>query len=173
MEALRGGDEQAFKVFYERHYPQLFGFVLKHTEDQSLAEDLVQQAFVKLWQKRSSIDSVLAFKAYLFTTARNLVIDEYRRKLAEQEAQVVFQELTLSTPSDEAHQTILREVYAAIAALPPGRRSIFEMHKLEGRSHREIAEALSISVSTVEKQMVAALKTLREKLSHLAYLLLF
>ncbi len=173
IEALHAGDENAFKAFYELHYAQLYGFVLKHTDDQQLAEDLVQQAFIKLWQKRTSIYSALAFKSYLFTTARNLVIDEYHRKLAEQEAQLVFKDLLQTTPSEEVHQTILQEINAAIEALPPKRRRIFEMHKLEGLSHREIAAALSISISTVEKQMVAAMKTLREKLSHLAYCILF
>ncbi len=171
-EALHAGDENAFKAFYELHYAQLYGFVIKHTDDQHLAEDLVQQAFVKLWQKRTSIRSALAFKSYLFTTARNLVLDEYRRKLAEQEAQLIFKELLQNTASEEAHETIVREINAAIEALPSGRRRIFEMHKLEGLSHREIAAALSISISTVEKQIVAAMKTLREKLSHLAYLVL-
>lgn len=173
IQAIREGDEQAFRAFYDEHHAKLLGFAIKHTNNVSLAEDIVQQAFVKVWQKRLDIRSALAFKAYLFTSVRHLIIDEYKRNIARQEANLIFNDLLKASNTDEEQQKLLEEINNAVQQLPPRRKRIFEMHKLEGRSHKEIAELLSISVSTVEKQVIAALKTLREKLSHLAYLILF
>lgn len=172
MEAIRNGDESAFKAFYEAYGGQLYGFAIKHTNDAQLAEDIVQQAFVQLWQKRTAIQSPLAFKAYLFATTRHLIFDEYKRRLAEQEATLIFNDLNQMSSEEETYQMLLNELMTAIQTLPPKRRQIFEMHKLQGLSHKEIATNLSISVSTVEKQIIAALKTLRQKLSHLAFQLL-
>lgn len=173
IELLRDGDENAFRVFYDEYHAQLYGFAIKHTNDAALAADIVQQAFVQLWQKRTTIQSPLAFKAYLFTITRNLIIDEYRRKIATQEANYIFSDFINDTSNEEEdYEQRVTALMQAIQALPPKRKQIFEMHKLEGLSHKEIADQLSISVSTVEKQMIAALKTLRQKLSHLSYLIL-
>lgn len=171
--AIRTGSETAFRSFYEQTHKRLYRFVFKHTQDRFLTEEIVQVAYVKLWEKRLDIEPTMAtFKSYLFTIARNLVIKEYHRKIAEQEAYFLYKELQdpHQAPREDT-QSLLKKIQQNVALLPKRQQQVFKLVKFEGLTYREVASELSISESTVEKHIINALQTLRKNLSKLAYLL--
>jgi RNA polymerase sigma-70 factor (ECF subfamily) len=168
------GDEFAFRKFYELTFTKVYHFVLKHTRDKTLAEDLVQIAYLQLWQKRSKIQPALpALKAYLYTTCRNLVIKEYRRRIAEREVAGLFGELhrNESSPAEENPQ-LLAQIRCAVDKLPTQQQQAFRLVKFEGLTYREAALRMAISESTLEKHIIKALQNLRHKLSELAFRIL-
>lgn len=172
-QAIQRGDAIAFRTFYEKTYGPVLAFARKHARDEEIAADLVQTAYLKVWEKRQTIrPEFLAYKSYLFTTVRNLVIKEYKRLLAEQETLHLFQD-QLTTPTNEArHQALYEQVQEAVATLPPKQRRVFELVKFEGLTYKEAARELDIAESTIEKHIIRALRSLREMLSDLAMLLL-
>lgn len=172
MQGIVEGNEQEFRDFYEKTHRKVYAFALKHAGDEERAEDIVQLAYVKLWEKRAGIKpEYLSFKSYLFTTVRNQVIKEYQRMLKEQQAGQAFYELYDEQEKANAEK-LVEKVQEAVQTLPSRQQEVFQLVKFEGLTYREAAEELGLSESTLEKHMIQALKTLRKKLSQFAYTML-
>lgn len=175
IEDLVSGHEKAFKAFYDKTYSSVYAFLLKHTQDEVMSKDLLQLAYIKFWEKKQFIEpSFLTFKSYLFTVARNLVIKEYKRKIAEQDAKRLFLEMQIEPENDldKTHQ-LVAQVKDEVKLLPKKQQQVFQLVKFEGMTYKEVAKELSISESTVEKHVIQALRTLRRKLSRSTYFILF
>jgi RNA polymerase sigma-70 factor (ECF subfamily) len=166
--AIKNGDRASFKVFFDRHHEALFRFLVSRGFDHSDAEELIQTAFVLVWEKRETIREGLSLRSYLFTIAWNraLNLQRDRRKFDDAPAVSTFADAELAPSAHEELQG--REVFAhlerAVAALPEKRRQVFEMCFLHGLPYKEAAEAMEISVKTVENQMGHALKSIRAAL---------
>jgi RNA polymerase sigma-70 factor (ECF subfamily) len=165
---IRAGNRQAFKHFFDRHHEALFRFLVSRGFDHADAEELIQQAFVQLWEKRETIREGLSLRSFLFTIAWNraLNIERDRRKF-DPNASVFTESETALEPS--AHEVLEgRELFGqlneAIKNLPEKRREVFEMCFVHGTPYKEAAAALNISVKTVENQMGHALKAIRAAL---------
>jgi len=172
MEAIIDGKKFDLKQFYETTHRKAYNFAVGHCGSEAMAEEILQVAYIKLWQKHQQIHPTFsAFQSYLYTTIRNLVIKEYHRQVAERQASMVFQELQADSKSAEETEAIVREVHRALSTLPSTQQRTFRLIKIEGYTYREAAEVLSISESTVEKHMIKALRMLRHKLPHISYLL--
>ena len=148
--------------------------------DKSMAADLTQNVFLKIWEKHETIDPEQNFDAYLFTIARNLVYKETENRLLSEKLTESLQRQLSDVDSlmeERIDAESLREyINSLIEELPPSRREIFRLSRHEHLSYREIAERLSISEKTVETQVNRALRFLRDRLSSnclLAALLLF
>ena len=168
-------NEKAFRAFFESTHEQVFGFALKHAKEKKQAEDIVQQAYIQLWEKRETIEPFeLKYKAYLFTIVRNLIIKEYKRILAEQEILHVFHQTMDTSESriDETVKVLLSEIKNKVSDLPKRQRQVFQLVKYNGMTYKEAAKILEISESTVEKHISQALNTLKQQLSKFAYLIL-
>lgn len=173
MFSTKGNKEQAFRAFYKKTHGKAFNFARKHTASHVLAEEILQTAYLKIWEKHNTIQpDFLAFKAYLYTTIRNLVIKEYQRKITEQEVIFTYQQLELQEEVEDHTEILLSEVKQAVSNLPEKQQQVFRLVKMEGLTYREVAEKLAISESTVEKHIIKALRTLRNKLSDFVYFLL-
>jgi len=138
--------------------------------DKQIAQDTVQDTFVKFWSKRNDIDSNVNIKAYLFTAVRNKALELLRRdKMKESHADKIAHLESLRNDDNaeaEAEKYVrLERIHAAIKTLPPKCQEVFSLSKINGLSYQEIADYKGISVKTVENQVVRALKLLREKLS--------
>ena len=165
--------EPEFRKFYDQTHRIAYGFALKHSNSESTAEELLQIAYLKVWERFEELPSDLpVLKAYLFTTIRNLVIKEYHRRIAEQEAVHLFNQLNELDSSEEEVAERTSELKQAIATLPKKQQQVFKLIKFEGRTYREVAQELAISESTVEKHVIKALRTLRQKLSDFTYQIL-
>lgn len=166
---LKNGDEKAFETLFWEYNTHVYHFIYSLLYEKSLAEDLTQTVFLKIWEKRDTIDPEQGFDSYLFTIARNLVYKETQsRLLSEKFMQTVQARLSDadSLMEEKIDAESLREyINSLVEELPPARREIFRLSRNEHLSYREIAERLSISEKTVETQLNRALRFLREKLS--------
>lgn len=162
---IRDGDAHAFRTLFDRHHGALYRYLVHRNVDPDVAEDLVQQAFVTVWERRGTIREDGSLRGLLFRIAMTRALNHFRDTArftdAEPEAAAGG-----SAPHDPAVARDVRDaLQAAVAALPERRRAVFELCVLEGLTYREAAEALEISVKTVENQMVQALRSVREALS--------
>jgi RNA polymerase sigma-70 factor (ECF subfamily) len=167
MEALRQGDETAFDALFRSWYAPLVRYASGFTDgDVDEAEDLVQQAFVKLWEQRGQLEVQHSLKAYLYRMVHNLALNRLRsarsgQRYAEHQLRQMEHAHVEPPSGDELPQRLQK----ALDLLPPQCRAIFELSRFEELKYREIAEQLGISIKTVETQMGRALKTLRRELA--------
>lgn len=164
---LKQGCGKAFENIYMRYSGKLYNFILTISNGNTyLAEEMVQSAFVKLWEVRGNIDLTKSIHSYLSTIARNMLYNNYQRQTVE----YVYQEFILKSQPQSSEDVekeinckILDEfVDQLIETLPPARKQIFILRRRKDLSTREIAEILDISVSTVETQLSLATKYMRQ-----------
>ena len=163
---LQKGDSDAFRELYNQYHQPLYHYVLRFVKSPALAEDVLQDVFLKIWEIRSRIDPELSFKAYLYRISRNSVF-KLLKKIAVDEnlrTQVLRQ---FSQSVADADLKVLWQQYeallqAAINRLPPQRQKVFKLCREEGKSYEQVAEELGISRNTVKEHMVLAMKLIRE-----------
>lgn len=163
------GDRHAFTKLFERIQPVIYGQALAYLKDRVTAEDVVQDVFLGLWEKRHLLASMENPQGYLMTIARNKIMDIFRRQVAAGFSDAL--EATLVQP-DPSVQTSLednerwKKIEAAIRLMPEQRRRVFELNKQEGLSYKEIADRLHVSRDTVKFHLVKAMAFLREVMEH-------
>lgn len=165
IEAINAGDEHALKLVYLHFYEKLCIYILNFSADRDLAEDVVQDTFLKLWNSRHNLRSDGALSAYLYKITYNNFIDNYRKTKQLDEELENIRLVTLTELLDDANEDLfnqrLDKVKKAIEQLPPRCKEIFLMNKEKGMRYKEIAKALDLSVKTVENQIGKALQLLR------------
>ena len=168
---LRSKDKSAFSVVFNDHFNALVNYASKFLDDREDAEEIVQDVFVKFWDKCSELDPESSVKSYLYRSVHNTCLniikhqkvkDVYRQHVINHMERT--SEITVEAPDPDK---IRSEIISEIDKLPPRCSEIFKLSRLEGLKYQEIADHLEISVKTVEVQMGKALRILREKLVHL------
>lgn len=173
IKKIQSGDKAAFESLFRTYYSDLHRFLWGYVKNSHIAEGLVQEVFVRVWENRQTLDPSEKIKPYLYRIARNLAIDHIRHKKVvrkwEEEKKALHNFSSHKKGIDEKlHDKImLRRVKKAIEDLPERRRLIFILSRYDRMSYKEIAQMLEISVNTVETQISRALKSLREKFSSL------
>mgnify|MGYP001803078480 CR=1 FL=1 len=158
------GEDSVFDRAFLSVAPLLRNFLLYRTGDAGRAEDLVQDAFLKLWDNCAKVAPEKA-KAFVFRVAENLFFNqvEHAKVVLKFNAHQVGISTKSETPQDLLEESEFREkLEQAIAALPAGSREVFLLNRVEGLKYREIAELLNISQKAVEKRMHRALVDLRK-----------
>jgi RNA polymerase sigma-70 factor (ECF subfamily) len=168
---IRAGDERALETVFKAHYAGMASFVQRFVRSPDLAEELVQDVFLKLWSKREQLAEIETFRTYLFRAARNTALNYLRRAKLERrwrEEQGTDDDppTTFAADDETVEQEVAAAVQEAINRLPPRCREIFLLSRDGGLTYAEIARSLEISVKTVETQMGRALKSLRASLHH-------
>lgn len=163
---LKNGSKEAFGIVYGFYSNALYSKILKMTKDQTVSDDLLQEIFIKIWERRESINQSYSFKGWIYKIAENSIYDHYRKLSQDTKlrSQLIF---TFSEIYDQADDYLMdkereRLLNAAIAQLPPQRQMIFKLCKLEGKSYAEAADLLQISSSTVSGQLVKATKSVKD-----------
>ena len=174
---LLEGDESAFESLFWQYNSHIYNFVLSILYDKSLAEDITQTVFLKIWETHERIDPEQGINAYLFTIARHLVYKETEKKLIFEQVSDVISSSSVDDDSaleKQMEANSLRDyILQLIEELPPARKMIFSLSRFEHLSNKEIATRLSISEKTVETQIYRSLQFLREKLSSDVFLACF
>ena len=168
-------DEVAFRYLFEHYYPSLCLFAKRFIDDRETREDIVQEVFFRLWDKRKQITVMSSAQNYLLTSVRNLCLNYLRR----QETQQSFEKSLFDQPEDEEGDRLiqlreLEELLAqTLALMPPEYRLAFELNRMEGKSLDEVAQQMGVSIRTVERYRDKALALLHTELKDYLPLFLF
>jgi RNA polymerase sigma-70 factor (family 1) len=161
------GDREAFKVLYTACYPHVQFYVSLFESSARVQDELTQDVFVRIWEKRARLAEVESLKNYLFTVAKHVVFNfiralKVRRKIKE------LDETTAGGENDLENELLFKQYYGmaveAMEKLPPGRRKVLKMSINEGLTLDEIAARLGITRSGVKKQLYAATAFVRQYL---------
>lgn len=161
---LKAHNEKAFRSLFDRYYQDIYGYSISLLKSKELAEENVQEVFMKVWLHRETLDATKSFRAFLFTIARNQAFNILNKAANDV---VLREEIFYNTQQSYEHtdhrireQDFKKLRKQAISDLPPRRKEIFKMSR-KGKTYEEISRELGISISTVKNQMSKALESLR------------
>ncbi len=171
VDKLRKGDRVAFYNIYERYCKRLYGFVFRYIKVEVDAEEIVQEVFIKIWESRNKIDAHASFESFLFTIAYNSTISLLRKRANEQKylehLKSILQIQKAPDLIDEIQFNELNEkVKTLLNELTPRQKEIFQLSRVDGLTHNEIAQKLNISLNTVKKHMANALSFLKSRIDN-------
>jgi RNA polymerase sigma-70 factor, ECF subfamily len=168
---LRLGDEAAFEILFHRYKKRVKGFVHKMLPSNICSDNVVQDVFIRIWINREKIDSTKCFSTFIFTIAKNIVLDELKAAVNNK---IVFAENSelemamLPCDTTEASEEELDAVFCKlIQKIPERRRQIFSLSRIEGFSYKQIAQKLNISENTVDTQIRKSLQFLRQEFQNI------
>ncbi len=168
VESLKKGDLFAYDQLFAKYSKKLYYFAKSYLDSKEDAEGLVQEVFLKIWEKRKELKEHLSFNAYLYTVTYNAIRKYFRKKTREKKYLdnyfENFNETHNETVMDIEYNNLRELADKAIEKLPKKRKVIFLLSRNEGFTNEEIANHLHISKNTVENQMTQALRLLRQQL---------
>lgn len=164
MERVREGDEEAFEEMFYAYYPRLCAFAQKYVDSEDLARGVVQDVFLKIWERRSQWHVRGDLKPYLYQAVRNQALNYIERR---DRAAEVHREQPRRTQTDTDEEVLYGKelagaIWDAIDDLPQRRRMAFVLHRQHGLSYEQVGQVMGITAKTVENQIGRALKHLRE-----------
>lgn len=165
VKALKNGDKKAFRYLFELYYDRLVAYIVTYNHDKMSAEDIVQQSFVNLWKDKDKLDEIRSPKNYLYAIAYNRYIDSVRKEKRKIKMFDAVYERALRDRIEEDREILdkrIEKMNSIINSLPPRCQEVLKMNKVQGLRYKDIAEALGISVKTVENQMGIAFKKIRK-----------
>lgn len=172
VKGLRKGKAECLQKLFHKYHHALYYHALDFVKSPQQAEDIVQEVFVKVWEKRNQLKPELSFKAYLFCITKNHVINQLQKISREMKAKQYITHHTV-TYHNQAEEQVIYADYEAIAQkalneLPAKRKMVFTLHRIEGRKYDEIAAQLNISKNTVRDHVVKAEKSIKEYFAYQA-----
>lgn len=161
-----GGQKSAYQELFERYAPRIYKFSLSYLKNKTDSEELVQEVFMKIWEKREMLDHSKNIKSFIFKIAVNAIYDFIRRKNIEA-AFNNFTKENSDVESDDTWQSVIFEdmkqnLQSLVEQLPVQQQRIFHLSKTDGLSNEEIAAKLNLSKRTVENHLYRAVSTLKE-----------
>jgi RNA polymerase sigma-70 factor (family 1) len=168
IEGLRSGRESAYQQLFESYYQKLVVFAIKYLGDLEIARDLVQDLFLSLYETRLSISIQTSLRSYLYSAVKNRCLNHLKhRAVREKHTNMIIQsyngrDLDMEEKIDTTE--LEARIFEIVSKLPGKCRQIFIMSRVDGKRNLEIADALNLSVRTVETQISKAIKTLRNNL---------
>ena len=164
-------DEQAYHKLFQKFYCYLVLFAERRVENHKVAEDIVQEIFINIWESNKQYNSINGFKAYLYEAVSNRCADYWKHRAVEEKymAHVLYEQKLPDFSVQE--EEILRELYAAIGELPQRSQEVILL-SLEGKKNQEIAQLLNLSVLTVKTHKKNAFRYLKNRLQNLVLLVM-
>ena len=171
LKQIQADNMLAFDELYKRYHKRLFHFANYILKSKTDSENIVHDVFLKLWEKRHSIQKV---QPYLFSIAYNSTISAIRKKVSEQKFIDHIKSLPVSWEEpvnvDLEYRDLSEKASLIIDSLPKRQKEVYLLSREEGLSYKEIAQKMSISVNTVENHLVKALRSIRQEMSKLSIL---
>lgn len=165
---LSRGSERAFTKLYNQYKNIVYSAALRITKSKTLSEEVVQDVFLKIWQKKEALTDITNFENYLYISARNHIFNMIKKIARDTDLknEIKHNSFEINTTDtflkDQQYTTLLEQV---LKKLPPQQQKIYKMAKEEGLSYQKIAELMELSPLTVKKHMAQALKFIRIQLS--------
>ncbi|WP_411031263.1 RNA polymerase sigma factor [Spongiimicrobium sp. 3-5] len=168
---LQKGNEKAFQALYDRYHNKLYHYILQYVKSVHTAEELVQEAFIKIWLKRAELNEKKDFASFLFVMTRNMIYDHLRKAAVDNSLRKTYYEfkehVNNKTPDDIQMKEYERVLDNIIEELPKQKQKIYILSRKEGKNNQEIAEILGISSKTVKNNLWETLKIIKEQLQPL------
>jgi RNA polymerase sigma-70 factor (ECF subfamily) len=172
---LKEGNATAYEELFKQTFPRMLGYCCLFIHDQSQANDLVQECFIKLWEKHSTININQSIESLLFVMLRNRCLNYLRdqkihsvdkkiHKLEENELQHLFQLDFMGREEITLEEELIMAIRESVDKLPEKRKMVFFKAKIEGKKNKEVAEELEISVKAVEKHLHQAKEQIRQEM---------
>ena len=169
LEKLKSGNIACFELLYSKYSGKLYNYVLSLSKgDFYLAEEIVQNVFVKIWEIRQHINTEGSFNSFVYTVGRNMFLNVVKSRLQEHlyHDYVVDHEAILdnSVEKEIEYKMLEEQINRLIEQLPPARRNIYVLSRVKNLPNKEIAALLDISENTVESQLNKATQFMRKNL---------
>lgn len=172
---LKEGNSQAYEELFKQTYPRLLGYCSLFIHNQPQANDLVQECFVRLWEKRTTISASQSVESLLFVMLRNRCLNFLRDQklhtseksidsIGENDLQHLYQLDFAGKEEKTLEENLIEAMRESIEKLPEKRKLVFKKTKIEGKKNKEVAEELSISVKAVEKHLSQAKEQIRKEM---------
>lgn len=164
LSSIACNDEKALEALYQKYYYRLCHFAFQYVRSFELTEEIVSDVFLNIWKRRQNLTISGSFKAYLYTATRNQALNYIKKEgmkglsIDEVDKDEQMASLNYNPEEELLFKELKNQMGVLVSVLPPRRKLIFKLSRLEGFTYHEIAEILSISVHTVQNQMVAAIK---------------
>jgi RNA polymerase sigma-70 factor (ECF subfamily) len=176
IRAFKNGDQKAFEKLFERYHKKLYAYLMRLLNSKEDAEEIVQESFIKIWEMREEFIEGYPFDALLFKIAKNTFLNFTRQKVNRRVFEDHFQ-LINEIEAEKADDYVIfketREIIRLIIDdMPPRRREVFIMKKIEGLTRKEISEKLGISIITVDSHLLKANNYLKNELKKYSLLLI-
>lgn len=160
------GNRRAFEIFFNHHWPQVYGTGLRLTKSPEKAQDLAQDIFIKLWENREKLVDVKQEDAYIYILSRNIILDFLRKKVFNTENIEIlinyFEDNTINPHEKLEYQELETTLKLAIDQLPGKVKDVFLLSRVEGLTHQQIARQLGISETSSKTYVVRALQHIRK-----------
>jgi len=176
FEAIKRDDNGAYEIVFREYYRPMTAYAFRFLGNLADSESIVQDVFLRLWQKRKEIMITSSLQNYLFRSVKNHCINQ----IEHEKIKSGYQTLVIRNEADRSEYSefflefgLMNKIEAAIASLPEKRQEIFRLAREDSLKYREIADRLNISIKTVETQMTLAMKQLRESLKEYKNLVMF
>lgn len=163
---LKAGDERAFSVIYDRYKERLAGNLYKLLKSEELTKEILQDLFLKIWDTREQLDPEKSFRSYLFKIGENMVNDYYRRAARDRNMRDKMILASTELYSHIEEQLFTKEnaemLQKAVDQMPPQRKQVFILCKLEGKSYKEVEQIMGINAKTINSHLFQANKFLKQ-----------
>lgn len=168
LQRIANGDGQAFAEVYQYYQPHVSAYILRYVKSPDLAGDITQEVFIRLWEGRRAMAGVASFKAYLFVSARNHVLNVLKKagRIDAAKGEIIRHYTQRSESADEAvnWKEYQHYILGILQTLSPQTRTVFRLLREEHKSYDEVAELLGISRNAVKKHVMRFNKTFRDAL---------
>lgn len=169
LSRLALGDAEAFTILFNHYWPRIYSSILVISKSPSIAEDIAQEIFTRLWKDHQKAADIRDLASYLFIAARNKVLN----RLARTDVETAYQSYMLYQEPDKPDQLTYREldalVQTGIQQLPPQQQRAFRLSRIQGMTYEQIAAEMQISRGTVKEHIVKALAAMRQFLKANGY----
>lgn len=168
VEGLKAGNPRAFREIFMLFEKRLYFFVFSITKSEYIAEEIIQEVFIRIWTQRATLDTDRSFDSFIFTITRNLTYN-YLRDASRRQAVRDELWINITTQHEQVETDLIFAEYKDIVDnivrnLPKQKRSIYQLSRQQGKSHTEIADMLGISPKTVKNHLWNTMSTIRSQL---------
>jgi len=174
---LKQGSEKVFEKVFKDHFKSLHSYAYTFLKDDELAEEVVQNVFCRIWEKREQLKTDGSIKAYLYRAVHNECLNYLKHQKVKASFQVYYAREMEQSEDNLSKKVIANElekqIHKAMSELPQQCRIIFQMSRFEQLKYQQIADQMGLSIRTIENQMGKALKLMRIKLAEFLTLLFF